>query len=65
MLLAAIIILLVMGAGATAVVASFFWAAKNQQFENIEEGSLTIFDPAEPVGEPTDSFPGSPTGQTD
>ena len=58
MLQAAIAILVVMGAGATAAVAAFWWAAKNRQFEDVEEGSLTIFDAAEPVGESTDSFPG-------
>lgn len=51
-----------MGAGATAIVAAFFWAAKNRQFEDVENGSLVIFDSAEPIGEPTDSFPGKTPG---
>ena len=59
---AALVILLVMGAGATAIVAAFFWAAKNRQFEDVENGSLVIFDSAEPIGEPTDSFPGKTPG---
>lgn len=62
MLYAAIIVLIVMGLGAAGAVAAFFWAAKNQQFEDVEEGSLTIFDPDEPVGEATDSFPGCHPG---
>lgn len=57
MLTAALALLLVMITAATAVIAAFFWAAKNHQFENIEDGSQTIFDADEPVGETTDSFP--------
>jgi cbb3-type cytochrome oxidase maturation protein len=62
MLQAAIVILLVMGAGATAIVGAFFWAAKNRQFEDVENGSLVIFDADEPVGESTDSFPRAALG---
>lgn len=58
MLYAAIVVLVVMGFGASCAVYAFFWAAKNDQFENVEEGSLVIFDHDEPVGEATDSFPG-------
>lgn len=58
MLIAAIAVLFVMGLGAAGALYAFFWAAKNQQFENIEEGSLTIFDADEPVGQATDFFPG-------
>jgi cbb3-type cytochrome oxidase maturation protein len=59
MFLAAIIILIVMGIGATSAIGAFFWAAKSKQFENVEEGSHVIFDADEPIGMPTDSFPGS------
>jgi cbb3-type cytochrome oxidase maturation protein len=62
MLQAAIVILLVMGAGATAIIGAFFWAAKNNQFEDVESGSLVIFDADEPAGESTDSFPGANPG---
>jgi cbb3-type cytochrome oxidase maturation protein len=37
-------------------VAAFYWAARNGQFRNLEEGSLTIFDLDEPVGTATDAF---------
>jgi len=63
MLYAAIIVLIVMGFGAVGAVAAFFWAAKNQQFEDVEEGSHTIFGPDEPIGEATDSFPGRAPGK--
>jgi cbb3-type cytochrome oxidase maturation protein len=36
----------------------FYWSAKMGQFENLEDGSQSIFDADEPVGRPTDSFPG-------
>ena len=55
---AAIAILMIMGLIAASALAAFWWAAKNKQFENVEEGSLTIFDADEPVGKSTDAFPG-------
>ncbi len=58
MLQAAIAILVVMGIIASSALAAFWWAARNGQFENVEKGSLTIFDADEPVGKATDSFPG-------
>lgn len=36
--------------------AAFYWAAKEGQFRNLEEGSRSIFDEDEPVGAATDSF---------
>ena len=35
------------------------WAFRNGQFENFERGAASIFGPDEPIGEPTDAFPGS------
>lgn len=58
MLQAVIAILGVMGIIASTALLAFWWAAKNGQFENVEEGSLSIFDADEPVGKATDSFPG-------
>lgn len=43
--------------GGAAVVA-LGWAFRNGQFENFQRGALSIFDVDEPVGEPTDYFPG-------
>ncbi len=42
---------------ATAVYA-LWWAARTGQFQRYEQGALVIFDDGEPVGEPTDAFPG-------
>lgn len=36
------------------------WAFKSGQFDNFQHGSLSIFGPDEPPGEPTDAFPGEP-----
>ncbi len=63
MLQAAIAILMVMGLIAFSALAAFWWAAKNKQFENVEVGSLTIFDADEPVGKMTDAFPGRKNGK--
>lgn len=39
------------------------WAFRNGQFDNFQQGALSIFGPDEPVGEPTDAFPGrAPVG---
>jgi nitrogen fixation-related uncharacterized protein len=35
-----------------------FWASKRGQLRDFEKGALSIFDKDEPVGRPTDSFPG-------
>lgn len=59
MLQAVIAILMVMGLIAGSALAAFWWAAKHRQFEQVEEGSLTIFDADEPVGHITDRFPSS------
>lgn len=34
------------------------WAAKNGQLKEFERGAASIFDAEEPVGQPTDAFPG-------
>lgn len=63
MLQAAIVILAVMGVIAASALAAFWWAARNGQFENVEEGSLSIFDADEPVGRSTDAFPAAAAGE--
>ena len=34
------------------------WASKNGQLRDFDKGAESIFDHAEPVGQPTDFFPG-------
>jgi cbb3-type cytochrome oxidase maturation protein len=46
--------MLLFGGGA---VLALNWAFKNRQFENFDRGARSIFDDAEPEGEPTDAFP--------
>lgn len=41
-----------------AVVLALGWAFRDGQFENFDRGARSIFGPDEPVGEPTDRFPG-------
>lgn len=43
--------------GASAVWA-LVWAIRTKQFSNFNAGAASIFDPEEPVGRATDSFPG-------
>ncbi len=45
-----------------AAVLALGWAFRTGQFDNFQRGALSIFGPDEPVGEPTDSFPGEPPG---
>lgn len=37
----------------------FYWAAKTGQFRDLKKGSEVIFDHDEPIGQPTDQFPGA------
>lgn len=46
-----------------AALAAFRYAAKNGQLSDLQEGSKVIFDQDEPIGQPTDAFPGSRPGQ--
>jgi cbb3-type cytochrome oxidase maturation protein len=41
-----------------AAVLAMGWAFRSGQFENFDRGARSIFGPDEPVGEPTDAFPG-------
>ncbi len=34
------------------------WASKKGQLRDFEKGAASIFDDKEPIGEPTDFFPG-------
>jgi nitrogen fixation-related uncharacterized protein len=43
---------------------AFYWAAKHGHLQDVEKGAKIIFDEGEPVGKPTDSFPGYVTGST-
>jgi nitrogen fixation-related uncharacterized protein len=45
-----------------AAVLALGWAFRDGQFDNFDQGSKSIFGPDEPVGEPTDAFPGDPSG---
>lgn len=40
-----------------AVVLAMGWAVRAGQFDNPTRDARSIFDPDEPVGEPTDAFP--------
>lgn len=55
--------ILIFGAG---VLYAFGWSARSGQFHRIDEGARSIFNEDEPVGKPTDAFPGeSPAAQND
>jgi cbb3-type cytochrome oxidase maturation protein len=41
-----------------AAVLALGWAFRNGQFDNFDRGAKSIFGPDEPIGEPTDVFPG-------
>jgi cbb3-type cytochrome oxidase maturation protein len=41
-----------------AVVLAMGWSFRSGQFENFGRAARSIFGPDEPVGEPTDAFPG-------
>jgi cbb3-type cytochrome oxidase maturation protein len=41
-----------------AVALAMGWAFRDGQFENFDRGARSIFGPDEPIGEPTDRFPG-------
>jgi len=43
--------------GGSALLA-FYWAVKSGQFRNLGKGAEVIFDEDEPIGVPTDRFPG-------
>jgi hypothetical protein len=47
-----------------AAVLALGWAFSDGQFDNFDQGSKSIFGPDEPIGEPTDAFPGDPSGTT-
>lgn len=40
-----------------AAVLALAWAFREGQFEDFHTGARSIFDPDEPIGQPTDSFP--------
>ena len=40
-----------------AVALALGWAFRSGQFDNFQQGALSIFGPDEPVGEGTDEFP--------
>ncbi len=40
-----------------ATVLALGWAFRDGQFDNFQQGALSIFGPDEPVGEETDAFP--------
>ena len=52
----------VMFGGAAAL--ALGWAFRSGQFDNFQQGALSIFGPDEPVGESTDAFPDARTNNT-
>ncbi|MBX9578687.1 MAG: cbb3-type cytochrome oxidase assembly protein CcoS [Gemmataceae bacterium] len=46
-----------------AAVLALGWAFRSGQFDNLDRGARTIFGPDEPVGQPTDAFPGGDPGR--
>jgi len=46
---------------AISVVFALGWAMSHGQMQNFQRGATAIFDPDEPLGTRTDSFPGSAT----
>ncbi len=40
----------------------FYYAARQGQLRSVKDGSMVIFDAEEPVGLPTDAFPGAEPG---
>lgn len=59
MILAGALVLIVLVGITLSAVISFWWAAESGQFKHPEESAASIFDPSEPIGEPTDKFPRS------
>lgn len=41
------------------VVLALAWALRNGQMQDFQRGATAIFDPDEPIGTQTDSFPGT------
>jgi len=54
-ILATVVGSVVLFGGAT--VLALGWAFRDRQFDNFQQGALSIFGPDEPVGEMTDVFP--------
>jgi nitrogen fixation-related uncharacterized protein len=46
---------------AVSVVFALGWAMSHGQMQDFQQGATAIFDPDEPLGTRTDSFPGSAT----
>jgi cbb3-type cytochrome oxidase maturation protein len=55
---AAVVIVVIAIAGASAALAAFFWALRTRQFSvrQLNEGATVIFDSAEDIGKPTDQL---------
>ncbi len=44
---------------------ALYWASKNGQLRDFDKGAESIFDSSEPIGQPTDFFPGkAPAAKT-
>ena len=50
---------------AGSVIWALWWALRGGQMSNFQRGAASIFDDGEPIGQVTDSFPGSPAGAND
>ena len=42
---------------------ALYWSSKKGQLRDLDQGALSIFDEKEPVGQPTDFFPGKAKSQ--
>lgn len=42
----------------TSAVYALYWALKHHQFKELDRGADVIFDDEEPIGQPTDFYPG-------
>lgn len=51
---AIVIVMLIMTLASLGTLVAFSWAANNRQFEDLDGAAETIFDPDEPIGQPTD-----------
>jgi len=59
-----VLVMLFVTLGVTISVAlAMTWAGRTGQFENLKQGSESIFDDGEPIGEMTDRFPEKSAGK--
>ena len=59
------LVFLTLGGITIAAILAFGWAARSGQFRDFEAGARSVFDPDEPEGATTDSFPGKKPAEGD